>query len=171
MLSSLLELNDTQEGVLNVAFRVADEEGLLLLDLEDLRALLRFVADNAKQFSRQYGNISSASVAAIQRRLLVLEEQGAEYFFGEPALELADIQRLDLSGRGVINVLAADRADTQAAPVRHVPAVAVVRVVRGTTRSRRPGETAPGVLSSTKPTCCSTTPHARWSPRSNRWCA
>jgi DNA helicase HerA-like ATPase len=108
LLSGLLELNDTQEGVLNVAFRVADEEGLLLLDLEDLRALLRFVADNAKQFSRQYGNISSASVAAIQRRLLVLEEQGAEYFFGEPALELADIQRLDLSGRGVISVLAAD---------------------------------------------------------------
>lgn len=108
LLSGLLELNDTQEGVLNVAFRVADEEGLLLLDLEDLRALLRFVADNAKQFSRQYGNISSASVAAIQRRLLVLEEQGAEYFFGEPALELADIQRVDLSGRGVINVLAAD---------------------------------------------------------------
>jgi DNA helicase HerA-like ATPase len=108
LLSSLLELNDTQEGVLNVAFRVADEEGLLLLDLDDLRALLRFVADNAKQFSRQYGNISSASVAAIQRRLLVLEEQGAKYFFGEPALELADIQRLDLSGRGVISVLAAD---------------------------------------------------------------
>jgi DNA helicase HerA-like ATPase len=109
LLSSLLELNDTQEGVLNVAFRVADDEGLLLLDLEDLQALLRFVADNAKQFSRQYGNISSASVAAIQRRLLVLEGQGAEQFFGEPALELSDIRRLDLSGRGVINVLAADR--------------------------------------------------------------
>lgn len=109
LLSNLMELNDTQEGVLNVAFRVADDEGLLLLDLEDLQALLRFVADNAKQFSRQYGNISSASVAAIQRRLLVLEEQGAEQFFGEPALELSDIQRVDLSGRGVISVLAADR--------------------------------------------------------------
>ena len=109
LLSSLLELNDTQEGVLNVAFRVADEQGLLLLDLEDLQALLHFVADNAKTFSRQYGNISSASVAAIQRRLLVLDEQGAEHFFGEPALELGDIQRVDLSGRGVINVLAADR--------------------------------------------------------------
>jgi DNA helicase HerA-like ATPase len=109
LLASLLELNDTQEGVLNVAFRVADEEGLLLLDLEDLRSLLRFVAENAKQFSRQYGNISAASVAAIQRRLLVLDEQGAEHFFGEPALELGDILRLDLSGRGMINVLAADR--------------------------------------------------------------
>lgn len=109
LLASLLELNDTQEGVLNVAFRVADEEGLLLLDLEDLRSLLRFVAENAKQFSKQYGNISAASVAAIQRRLLVLDEQGAEHFFGEPALELGDILRRDLSGRGMINVLAADR--------------------------------------------------------------
>jgi DNA helicase HerA-like ATPase len=109
LLSSLLELNDTQEGVLNIAFRVADEQGLLLLDLEDLRALLRFVAENAKEFSQQYGNVSSASVAAVQRRLLVLDEQGAENFFGEPALDLADMQRVDFSGRGVINVLAADQ--------------------------------------------------------------
>jgi DNA helicase HerA-like ATPase len=106
---SLLELNDTQEGILNIAFRIADEQGLLLLDLEDLRALLRFVAENTKLFSKQYGNVSGASVAAIQRRLLVLDEQGAEHFFGEPALELADIQRVDLSGRGVVNVLAADK--------------------------------------------------------------
>ncbi len=109
LLSNLLELNNTQEGVMNIAFRIADEQGLLLLDLEDLRALLRFVAENAKLFSRQYGNISAASVAAIQRRLLVLDEQGAEHFFGEPALELADIQRVDFSGRGVVNVLAADK--------------------------------------------------------------
>jgi DNA helicase HerA-like ATPase len=109
LLSNLLELNDTQEGILNIAFRVADEQGLLLLDLEDLRALLRFVADNANSLSREYGNVSSASVAAIQRRLLVLDEQGAEHFFGEPALDLSDLQRTDLSGRGVINVLAADR--------------------------------------------------------------
>lgn len=109
LLANLLELNDTQEGILNIAFRIADEEGLLLLDLEDLRALLRFVADNAKLFSRQYGNVSTASVAAIQRRLLVLDEQGAENFFGEPALELADIRRVDFNGRGVINVLAADK--------------------------------------------------------------
>ena len=109
LLSNLLELNDTQEGVLNIAFRIADEQGLLLLDFEDLRAMLRFVADNAKEFSQQYGNISPASVSAIQRRLLVLEEQGARRFFGEPALELDDLRRTDLSGRGVINVLAADK--------------------------------------------------------------
>jgi DNA helicase HerA-like ATPase len=109
LLASLLNLNDTQEGVLNIAFRIADEQGLLLLDLEDLRALLRFVAENSKEFSQQYGNVSGASVAAIQRRLLVLEDQGAEHFFGEPALDLADIQRVDFGGRGVINVLAADK--------------------------------------------------------------
>jgi DNA helicase HerA-like ATPase len=109
LLANLLELNDTQEGVLNIAFRIADEQGLLLLDLEDLRAMLRFLAENAKLFSQQYGNISPASVAAIQRRLLVLEEQGARLFFGEPALELDELRRVDLSGRGVINVLAADK--------------------------------------------------------------
>lgn len=107
LLASLLELNDTQEGVLNIAFRVADEQGLLLLDLKDLSALLRFVGENASTFSQQYGNIAAASVAAIQRRLLVLDQQGAEEFFGEPALELGDLMRRDLSGRGVINVLAA----------------------------------------------------------------
>ncbi len=108
LLANLLELNDTQEGVLNIAFRVADEDGLLLLDLEDLQALLRFVAQNAKTLSHQYGNVSPASVAAIQRRLLVLEDQGAEEFFGEPALELSDLLRTDLNGRGVINALASD---------------------------------------------------------------
>jgi DNA helicase HerA-like ATPase len=109
LLANLLELNDTQEGVLNIAFRVADEQGLLLLDLKDLRALLQFVAENAKQISAQYGNASASSVAAIQRRLLVLDEQGAEEFFGEPAVQLSDLQRRDLNGRGVINVLAADQ--------------------------------------------------------------
>ena len=109
LLASMLELNDTQEGVLNVAFRAADEQGLLLLDFKDLRALLRYVSDNAKQLSRDYGNVSPASVAAIQRRLLVLEDQGAALFFGEPALNLADIMRQDMAGNGIINVLAADK--------------------------------------------------------------
>ena len=109
LLASMLELNDTQEGVLNVAFRAADEEGLLLLDLKDLRSLLRWVSENAKTLSREYGNVSQASVAAIQRRLLVLDEQGAEMFFGEPALLLEDIMRQDMAGNGIINVLAADK--------------------------------------------------------------
>jgi DNA helicase HerA-like ATPase len=109
LLSNLLELNDTQEGVLHVAFRAADDNGLLLLDLKDLRALLRWVSKNAKTLSQEYGNVSPASVAAIQRRLLVLDEQGGEQFFGEPALALGDLKRVDLNGRGVINVLAADK--------------------------------------------------------------
>lgn len=109
LLSRLLELNDTQEGVLAVAFRVADENGWLLLDLKDLRAMLVWLADNAKDVSRDYGRVTAASIGAIQRRLLVLEDAGGELFFGEPALALPDLMRRDLSGRGIVNVLAADR--------------------------------------------------------------
>jgi DNA helicase HerA-like ATPase len=108
LLSRILELNDTQEGVLEVVFRVADDEGLLLLDLADLRSMLGFAADHAKDISTRYGLISAQSVAAIQRSLLRLEQDGADSFFGEPALELADLMRQDMSGRGVISVLAAE---------------------------------------------------------------
>jgi uncharacterized protein len=109
LLGRLLELNDTQEGVLEIAFKLADDEGLLLLDLKDLRALLGFVAENAKTISQRYGLISAQSVAAIQRALLSLEQAGGDEFFGEPALDLADFMRQDMSGRGIINVLAADK--------------------------------------------------------------
>ncbi|HEY0675337.1 MAG TPA: helicase HerA-like domain-containing protein, partial [Immundisolibacter sp.] len=105
LLASLLELNDTQTGVLYAAFKVADDQGLLLLDLQDLRSLLAWVADNAASLRARYGNLSGASVAAIQRQLLVLEADGAEQFFGEPALDLADLTRTDFSGQGVISVL------------------------------------------------------------------
>lgn len=109
LLSRLMGLNATQEGVLNIAFRVADEDGLLLLDLKDLRAVLTFIAEQAPQLSRTYGNVSTASIGAIQRQLLVLENQGAEAFFGEPALDIRDLMRRDADGRGVINILAADK--------------------------------------------------------------
>lgn len=109
LLARLLELNDVQEGVLNVVFRVADEQGLLLLDLKDLRAALTYVADNAGRLKTKYGNVAPATVGAIQRQLLVLESQGAESFFGEPALDIADFLRVDRDGRGVINILAADK--------------------------------------------------------------
>lgn len=109
LLANLLELNDTQEGVLNIAFRVADNEGLLLLDLEDLQQMLRHIGERRSELSLQYGNISTASVAAILRRLLVLEDQGAAHFFGEPALQLADLMAREADGRGRINVLAADQ--------------------------------------------------------------
>ncbi|MEM7216938.1 MAG: helicase HerA-like domain-containing protein [Pseudomonadota bacterium] len=113
LLSSLLELNDTQTGVLYAAFALADDEGLLLLDLKDLRALLSHMGENAKALRLQYGNISSASIAAIQRRLLVLEEQGGEAFLGEPAVALDDLMRRDDDGRGVISILDATRLTQQ----------------------------------------------------------
>ncbi len=108
LLARLLNLNETQEGVLALAFKIADDNGLLLLDLKDLRALLQFVGDNAAQFKTQYGNISAASIGAIQRGLLQIEEQGGEKFFGEPMLDIADLMQT-VDGRGVINIVAADR--------------------------------------------------------------
>ena len=108
LLARLLELNDTQEGVLNIAFKVADESGLALLDLPDLRSLMTFVAEQSTELSAAYGNVSKTSVGAIQRRLLQLEQQGGKRFFGEPALELQDLMRCAPDGRGHINLLAAD---------------------------------------------------------------
>ena len=109
LLGRLLELNEIQAGVLEVVFKAADDGGLLLLDLKDLRALLGWASDNAKDLSHHYGLISPTSIAAIQRALLSLEQAGADGFFGEPALDLADFMRTDLSGRGVVNILAADQ--------------------------------------------------------------
>jgi DNA helicase HerA-like ATPase len=109
LLARVLELNDTQEGVLQVGFKVADENGLLLLDLDDLRSLLTFISGNAKAISAQYGLVSPQSIAAIQRAVLRLEADGGERFFGEPALELADLMRQDMSGHGVVNVLCAEQ--------------------------------------------------------------
>jgi DNA helicase HerA-like ATPase len=109
LLARILELNETQAGVLEIAFRLADDRGLLLLDLDDLRALLGFVTEQQKEVSSHYGLVGTPSVAAIQRALLTIERQGGKGFFGEPALEVADLMRTDLSGRGVVSVLAADQ--------------------------------------------------------------
>jgi len=109
LLSRMLELNDTQEGVLTLVFRVADDEGQLLLDLKDLRAMLQNVADRSADLKTKYGNVSSASVGAIQRSLLTLESQGANEFFGEPMLDVADLMRTDAQGHGIISILAADK--------------------------------------------------------------
>ncbi|MBD3833276.1 helicase HerA-like domain-containing protein [Brevundimonas bullata] len=109
LLARMLELNDVQEGVLTVAFHVADKEGLLLLDLEDLRALLAYVGENAQTIGREVGNVSPTSIAAIQRALLQLEQQGGKAFFGEPALRLEDMMRTSLDGRGQVNVLDSTR--------------------------------------------------------------
>jgi DNA helicase HerA-like ATPase len=109
LFSRLLSLNETQAGVLNAVFKIADDQGLLLLDLKDLQAMLQYVASNAKQFQAQYGNISAASVGAIQRGLLALEQQGGGKFLGEPALNLDDLIQTDGQGHGVVNILAADK--------------------------------------------------------------
>jgi DNA helicase HerA-like ATPase len=109
LLSRLLNLNDTQSGVLTIVFKIADDHGLLLLDLKDLRAMLQHVGDQAREFTTEYGNISTASIGAIQRNLLALEQQGGEKFFGEPALCLDDLLQTDANGHGVVNVLAAER--------------------------------------------------------------
>ena len=109
LLSRLMNLSEAQEGVLNIAFRIADEDGLLLLDLKDLQAMLAHVADRAAEISKLYGNVSKTSVGAIQRSLLILEQQGGANFFGEPALQIADLMRTTRDGRGAISVLAADR--------------------------------------------------------------
>ena len=109
LLSRLLSLNETQSGVLNLVFKVADDNGMLLLDLKDLRSMLQFVGDNAAKFKTKYGNVSTASIGAIQRGLLALEEQGGDKFFGEPALDLDDLMQTDSQGRGTINILVADK--------------------------------------------------------------
>ena len=113
LLARLLELNDTQEGILNIAFRVADDNSLPVLDLKDLRALLQFVADNESDIETKYGNLAKASIGAIQRQLLMLENQGADKFLGEPALELTDFIHTDRDGRGTVNILAADKLMTK----------------------------------------------------------
>src|SRR3972149_5539045 len=109
LLGRILALSDAQEGVLEIAFKLADDQGLLLLDLDDLRSLLTFIAEARKEVSTQYGLVSAQSVAAIQRGLLGLELEGGSNLFGEPALELTDLLRTELNGRGVISILAADQ--------------------------------------------------------------
>lgn len=109
LLTRILELNDTQAGVLNIVFRVADEQGLLLIDLKDLRAMIQHVGDHADEYTTQYGNVSKTSIGAIQRSLLTLEDQGGNNFFAEPAFEILDLMKVDSYGRGTINVLASEK--------------------------------------------------------------
>jgi DNA helicase HerA-like ATPase len=113
LMANLLQLNDTQTGVLYACFKIADDSGLLLLDLDDLVSMLNYMGDNAKTLSNQYGNIASASIGAIQRRLLVMDEQGFSHFLGEPALDIHDLMTTDMSGRGVINIFAVNQLINQ----------------------------------------------------------
>src|SRR6202790_2945522 len=114
LLSRMMDLNDIAEGVMNIAFKVAEGQGLVLLDMKDLRAILSFIADHAAELTTEYGNVSKATVGTIQRQLLVLENQGGAKFFGRPALALKDFMRTDSAGRGMVNILVADKgADGQ----------------------------------------------------------
>ena len=109
ILSRLLELSEAQEGVINIAYRLADEEGLALLDLKDLQRMLVWMGENSRELTLRYGNIAASTIGSIQRQLLILENQGAVDFFGEPALDLSDMMRVDASGRGQVNILAANK--------------------------------------------------------------
>jgi DNA helicase HerA-like ATPase len=120
LLARLLNLNDTQAGVLNIAFKAADDAGLLLLDLKDLQAMLVYLGENAQKFTLEYGNVSSASIGAIQRALLTLKESGGESLFGEPALTIDDLLQTDASGRGIINILSAVLYPTPMASFRAI---------------------------------------------------
>ncbi len=146
LLARLLELTEAQEGILNIAFRLADEEGLPLLDLKDLQALLVWIGENAKALSLRYGNVSAASIGAIQRRLLVLENQGGAGLFGEPALALTDLMRTDAEGRGQINILAADKLMGSPGLYATFLLWLLVGTFRGTARGGRSGQTQAGVL-------------------------
>ena len=166
----ILDLNETQEGVLALVFKVADDNGLLLLDLKDLRAMLQYVGDNAQQFQTNYGNVSAASIGAIQRGLLALEQQGAEKFFGEPMLNVDDLLQTGRRARGVVNILAADKLMQRAEALLDVAAVAAVRALRAAARGRRPATSRSSCSSSTRRTCCSPTRRRRCSTRSSRSC-
>jgi DNA helicase HerA-like ATPase len=146
LLARLMGLNETQEGVLNIAFRYADDNGLLLLDLADLQATLMACAEHASELAGKYGNVSKASVGTIQRQLLAFESQGADKFFGEPAFEINDFIRIDEQGRGVVNVLCAAKLMQSPQALCHLPALALERAVRGAARSGRPGKAQPRVL-------------------------
>ena len=171
LLARMLELNDTQEGVLSIAFKLADDEGLLLLDFKDLRAVLNHVGERAEELRSEYGQVSKASVGTIQRRLLMLEQAGAEHFFGEPALSLADLMLVTPDGRGAVNVLAADK-------LVHSPRLyatfllwLLVRTLRGTPGGRRPRQAEARLLLRRSAHALPRRSPARSWRRSKPWCA
>ena len=161
LLGRLMELNETQTGVLNIVFKIADDNGLLLIDLKDLRAMLNFVGQNAAEYTTQYGNVSTASIGAIQRALLGLESQGADKFFGEPSFDIYDLLQCE-GGKGVMNVLAADKLSIRPSCCGFFPSSTAPsrRSVTWTSRSSS--------SSSTRPTCSSRILPRPSPPRSSR---
>ena len=156
--------------MLNMVFKIADESGLLLLDLKDLRSMLQYIADNADQFKTQYGNVSAASAGAIQRNLLELETQGADKFFGEPALDLDDLIQTDAKGRGVVNILAAEKLMQQSPKVYATFLLWLLSELFERLPEIGDPEKPKLVFSSTKRISFSPTSSRRWNRRSNKWC-
>ena len=170
LLARMLNLNDTQQGVLTMAFKIADDNGLLLLDMKDLRAMLQYVGDNAKEFTTQYGNVSAASIGAIQRGLLELDQQGADQFFGEPALNIEDFIQTDSKGRGVINILAADKLMTSPKLYATFLLWMLSELFENLPEVGRRGKTQAGVfLRRSAPAVYRCTQGACWK-KSSRWC-
>ena len=172
VLGRLFDLNETQRGVLTLVFKIADDAGLLLLDVKDLRAMLQFVGENASQFTTDYGNVSAASIGAIQRALLTVDQQGGDRFFGEPMLNIDDLIQTD-AGRPRYREHPCRRsADALAEGVRELPALDVVGVVRAPAGSGRPAEAEAGLLlRRSAPACSTTRPRRARRRRSNRSCA
>ncbi len=168
LLARLLDLTEAQEGILNIVFRIADEEGLLLVDLKDLQSMLVHVGQRSKELALRYGNISTASVGAIQRRLLVLENQGGAEFFGEPALKLDDMISVGSDGRGRVNILAADRL-MQSPRLYATFLLWMLSELFEELPEVGDPDKPKFVFSLMKPTFCSTVHRKRWSTRLNRW--
>lgn len=169
LLSRLMNLTEAQEGVMNIAFRIADEEGLLLLDMKDLQALLANIAERAAEISARFGNVTKLSVGAIQRSLLILEQQGGANFFGEPALRIADIMRTTRDGRGAVNVLAADKLMANPRLYATFLLWLMSELFEQLPRSAIP-TSRNWCSSSTRRIFCSTTHRRHWSTASSRWC-
>lgn len=168
LLARLLDLTEAQEGILNIVFRIADEEGLLLVDLKDLQSMLVHVGQRSKELALRYGNISTASVGAIQRCLLVLENQGGAKFFGEPALKLDDMISVGSDGRGRVNILAADRL-MQSPRLYATFLLWMLSELFEELPEVGDPDKPKFVFSLMKPTFCSTVHRKRWSTRLNRW--
>lgn len=170
LLGRLLNLNEVKNGVLQLVFKIANDNALLLLDMKDLRAMVQYVGDHAKQFQTQYGNISVASIGAIPRGLLTLEEQGANRFFGEPILDINDLMRTDADGHGVINLLAADKLINQPKLYSVFLLWLLAELFERLPEVGDPVQ-AKLVFFSTRRTCYSTMRHQLYWPKLNKSCA
>lgn len=169
LLSRILGLTAAQEGVLNIVFRIADDKGLLLIDLKDLRILLNYVAEHKDDYLTTYGSISKQSVGGILRALLPLENQGGDLFFGEPDLDIYDWMHTDVYGKGIVNVLNCVKPVQNPTLYASLPVMDDVRIIPEASRGGRSGKAEVGYFSSMRHTCCLLMHRRYWCRRSSRW--